>query len=293
MFARAYRDESDYAQMRALLKTIYARTGPPVYCAAGDLDWWRYTHSDPDAVRRVHLWFDDTGALAAFAWPTENQVDLMVHPDYSESNDRYIEWAEADHNSNPRRDPSKPFRVWSYAGDAARNRALEQRGYTRAEDCYVYHSQLLEREIAVPQLPSGYSIPNIDARDVPARVEAHRAAFAPSKMTEVKQRAVMRAATYRIELDLVVCAPSGDFAAYTIVWFDEANRAGTFEPVGCHPDHRRRGLATAVLVEGMRRLQKLGARVAHVGSHGDAGPAARLYAHAGFSLTDRNYAWEK
>lgn len=293
MFDRAYRNEKDYDQMRELLKTIYVRTGPPVYCTVGDLDWWRYTSSDSDVVRRVHLWFDDAGALVAFACPADDQVDLMVHPGYSEWNNRFVEWAEADHQANPARDSTKPFRVWSYAGDALRNRALEERGYTRAEDFFAFHSQGLDKEISAPELPSGYSIRNIDASDVPARVEVHRAAFAPSKMTEAKHHAVMRSLTYRAELDLVACAPGGGFGAYAIVWFDEANHAGIFEPVGCHPDHRRCGLATAVLREGMRRLQELGAHIAHVNSRGDMGPAAQLYARAGFSVTDRVYAWEQ
>jgi hypothetical protein len=45
--------------------------------------------------------------------------------------------------------------------------------------------------------------------------------------------------------------------------------------------------------EGMRRLVELGARSACVVSGGDAEPAGRLYASAGFTLLDRNYAWEK
>ncbi len=77
------------------------------------------------------------------------------------------------------------------------------------------------------------------------------------------------------------------------MWFDEANRVGVFEPVGCHPDFQRRGLAKAVMIEGLRRLQALGAQTACVLDwHDDVAPA-RLYDQMGFRELDRNYRWTK
>lgn len=55
-------------------------------------------------------------------------------------------------------------------------------------------------------------------------VAVHRNAFAPSRMTVEKYRRIMNAPTYRPDLDLVVVAPDGTFAAFCIVWFDEVNR---------------------------------------------------------------------
>jgi mycothiol synthase len=91
----------------------------------------------------------------------------------------------------------------------------------------------------------------------------------------------------------VVVAPDGTFAAFTIVWLDDANQIGLFEPVGCHPEHQRRGLASAVMLEGMRRLQQAGATVAHVLSAADDSPGAHLYRALGFEAVDRIYIWEK
>jgi ribosomal protein S18 acetylase RimI-like enzyme len=103
----------------------------------------------------------------------------------------------------------------------------------------------------------------------------------------------MDAPTYRADLDLVAVAPDGAFAAFGIVWLDIANRLGVFEPVGTHPAHRRQGLGQAILSEGMRRLQRLGARAVYVNSRGEDVAASRLYESVGFGLFDRNHAWKK
>ena len=50
---------------------------------------------------------------------------------------------------------------------------------------------------------------------------------------------------YRADLDCVVEAPDGSLVAYCLAWLDDANRVGELEPVGTHPDYRRRGLAVS------------------------------------------------
>jgi hypothetical protein len=133
----------------------------------------------------------------------------------------------------------------------------------------------------------------VGEEDLERRVDVHRDAFAPSKMTVEKHRDVMRSVTYRAELDLVVEAPDGSFAAYCLVWFDERNRFGLFEPVGCHATYRQRGLTKAVMFEGMRRLRKLGATTAYVNSLLGAEAASALYDSVGMLVLTENHAWVK
>ena len=66
--------------------------------------------------------------------------------------------------------------------------------------------------------------------DVISRVEAHRAAFAPSELTFKKYDRARRSWAYRPELDRVVCAPDGEVAAFCTAWLDEQNRAGLLDP---------------------------------------------------------------
>ena len=105
--------------------------------------------------------------------------------------------------------------------------------------------------------------------------------------------AVTRALTYRADLDLVVTAPDGSFAAFATVWYDPVNRHGLFEPIGTDPAQQRRGLASAAIVEGMRRLRDLGAETVQVSTGVKNLPANRLYEALGFHVVDRLMAWHR
>jgi predicted N-acetyltransferase YhbS len=289
--SRSYAGEDDYALMRRMLVETYARTGSPSYCTVGDLDWWRCTANDPDEITRARLWFDGE-RLAGFVWPGKEQVDLMVHPDYLACEPEMAAWAEGVWAA--RLPAPKHFHLWSWTGDARRNAWLAASGYRRTGEFLSFHDLDLTTYTPDVRLPAGYRVRNVRGEeDVAARVDVHRAAFHPSRMTVEKHRAVMQAPTYRPELDLVVEAPDGTFAAFTIVWLDTENCMGLFEPVGCRPSEQRKGLARAVMNEGLRRLQEAGARVAHVGSWMDDSAGAMLYKAIGFTLMDRVYMWEK
>jgi ribosomal protein S18 acetylase RimI-like enzyme len=61
--------------------------------------------------------------------------------------------------------------------------------------------------------------------------------------------------------------------------------------VGTHPDHQRRGLGKAVMAEGLRRAQRLGATLASVSSYSPAAHA--LYASAGFTDVELSEPWQR
>ncbi len=104
-------------------------------------------------------------------------------------------------------------------------------------------------------------------------------------------RNIQNAPLYRRDLDLLAAASDGSVASFCTVWFDDVNRAGVFEPVGTVPAHQRRGLGKALLCEGLRRLKKLGATMAYVGSYSPE--AGALYASVGFTEYDLSIPWIK
>jgi ribosomal protein S18 acetylase RimI-like enzyme len=113
-------------------------------------------------------------------------------------------------------------------------------------------------------------------------VALHRAAFATSTLTVAKYERLLEVPHYRFEDDLVVEAADGSLAAFALGWSDPRGAVAEFEPVGTHPDHRRRGLGAALIATGLHRFFAGGARIVQV--YADAGEAAAeaLYASVGF-----------
>jgi ribosomal protein S18 acetylase RimI-like enzyme len=293
---RFYEGEADYAAMRALIADSYRLSAPHADMMLGDLDWWRALLPEPETfLPRVPLWF--AGAtLGGFIWPAEGSGDAIVHPAHRAAAPLLLAYAEA-HLRKDADGGGQSLMQVSLESDAARNQLLAAQGFVRSDDFLASHVIDLAEPKPQPQLPHGFTIrdmagPVTDA-ELEARVNVHRAAFHPSKLTLAKYMAARRAPTYRPELDLVVMTPAGEFGAFTIVWYEPQNRTGLFEPVGCHPDFQRRGLGRAVLYEGLRRLRELGATRAHVNAWLDNSPGALLYRAAGFQLIDRFYEWHK
>ena len=287
---RLYATEADYGLLRAFLIESWALTGPPAYCTLGDLDWWRRTTNRPDVMSGVRLWLDEQGAVVGFNWQKPGTLDFFSHSRQRAVEGDQLDWAEA----RERDGGGQALTTWSMQRDAERVALLTERGYTRGERAFVHYQRDLDDELPAPELPPGYTLRHVHGEaDLEPRVAVHRDAFAPSRMTVEKHRAVMAAPTYRPDLDLVVVAPDRAFAAYCLVWLDSANQHGVFEPVGCLSAHRQRGLAAAVVRAGLRRLRALGATGATVLSHAAAVPANRLYQSLGFRELDRNVSWRR
>jgi ribosomal protein S18 acetylase RimI-like enzyme len=281
--------------MRGLIADSYRLEAPHANMLLGDLDWWRALLAEPETyLPTIPLWFSDE-MLIGFLWPAEGSGDIMLHPQHRAAEPLLLAYAEQ-HLCKAADEPSrKSLMQVSLESNARRNQLLGEHGFVRSNDFLASHVIDLTAVPSLPHLPPGYTLRNMDGQvtdaDLEARVNVHRAAFHPSKLTLQKYLAARNSLTYRPDLDIVAVAENGDFAAYCIVWFDPQNHTALYEPVGCHPLYQRRGLGRAVLYEGMRRLRELGATRAHVNSWLDDSPGALLYRAAGFQLIDRFYEW--
>lgn len=291
---RFYRDEADYTAMRRLIADSYKIAAPHAYMLLGDLDWWRALKAEPDAyLRTVPLWFaGDT--LVGFLWLGTGSGDSLLHPQHRDAEPLMLAYAE-EHLRQPAADGKPPSLMQSSLdSDTLRNTLLAEHGFVRSNDFLASNQWFLDGPPPPPQLPPGFAFSNMAVEyDYEARVQVHRAAFHPSRLTFDMYMRARQMPTYRPELDLVVVAPNGDLAAYTTLWFEPENCVALFEPVGCHPDYQRRGLGQALLHEGLRKLYELGATHAYVNSWLDNSPGALLYRAAGFRLIDRWYEWHK
>lgn len=298
-YTRLFQNEADYLLMRQLLIQTYPHVSPPLNLLVGELDWWRSTTNDPEQMSKVRLWFDDVGVLVAFVWPRSDQIEVMIHPNHRRLERQILPLAEAELAQSLKAKEAgsdkRSFHYWSYEHDHVRNAMLQECGYRRVEDEFLACHRIDLTDAPAPRpLPPGYTVRGFAGEgEIQSRVDAHRSAFHPSQMTVEKHRKVMASPTYRQALDIVCVAADGAIAACTIVWFDEVNRVGIFEPVACHADHQRKGLASAVMIEGLRRIQALGGTVAHVMSHREDSPGAHTYRSLGFEMIGRLYQWKK
>jgi len=188
--------------------------------------------------------------------------------------------------------------AWVNAEDAVHKDVLTRRGYVRSK----FLAEHMRRRSFTKPIPdaipqSGYTVRALDDEiELPARSWLSWMVFHPDEPDENYQgwewyKNVQRVPIYRRDLDIVAVAPDRELAAFCTVWFDDITCTAVFEPVGTHPNHQKRGLGKAVMSEGLRRAQKLGATLATVGSYGKAAHA--LYDSMGFTEFDLLEPWIK
>ncbi|HWQ84470.1 MAG TPA: GNAT family N-acetyltransferase, partial [Anaerolineales bacterium] len=142
---------------------------------------------------------------------------------------------------------SKAIRtMWISEHDSQLIAHLESRGFERDEYHMVYLQQSLAGTILQAQPPLGFRLCNVAGEhEAEQRAQVSYVTFQSSKPFDqylARYRRFMHSPAYALDRDLVVEAPDGQFAAFCIFWLDAINRTGYFEPVGVHPDFRRKGL---------------------------------------------------
>jgi ribosomal protein S18 acetylase RimI-like enzyme len=295
--SRAYRGDADLHPIKEFLMASAGTRPPHTYWHIGNLLWSMFYDTHYDACRDLRIWEDDRGSVLGFAWFDEpNTVELQVAPHLRGQGSLEVPmlaWA-AEH-ARTFQQPDEP-RLWTRAldNDAEYGALLLGQGFERGEALLVRMLQELDRPLPAAPLPAGWTVRHVGGEDeYEARVDLHREVWQPSRSTLEAYRWLRAAPGYRPELDLVAVAPDGTFASYCICWLDPVNKIGLFEPVGTRPAYRRQGLSTAVIIEGLRRLQAYGARTAFVSTGAQNDPAIKLYESTGFRIVSREYRYSR
>jgi len=300
--ARPFRDDADFWRVRELLIATYPITPTQwnwdIRHWDGQRSYGRDPALDPRWAERIHLWETEEGQLVGAVHPEDGgDAILQVHPDYRHIEDEMLTWAEA-HLALPTADGKKRqllVQVFDY--DTQRRCLLARRGYEPTSQGAISRRMRFGKRIPPqPELATGYALRTTrpDDQGHAQRVsDLLNAAFGRTCHTGQEYLSfTAHSPSFRSDLDLVAEAPDGSFAAYVGVTYDPANRRGIFEPVCTHPQHRRRGLAMALMLEGVHRLMALGATDAYVDT-GDAAAANALYDAVGFGEAYRGLIWRK
>jgi GNAT superfamily N-acetyltransferase len=301
---------SGRADLRAVQLLIQRQWRFTAFKHIGPLSWERCAHYGPAAHWPTMLWREGEEVLA-YGWINERDPDTLAfefdraRPDLREA---VFDWFERTATSNRLAIPVRDNRPDLIA-------ALTARGYVAAGDDEPFgliHRHDL-RALAPVRLPLGYrAFSMAEDFDLDKRVRAHRAAWDrisgregemldPARVAQRQAQsradfaALIETWPYRSDLDWVVEAPDGRWVASCILWYDEINGVGVFEPVGVDADERRRGFGAAVCLAALHQLRALGDREAQVGARGDAAyPVPRqVYQSIGFKPFARDLIFQR
>ncbi len=268
----------DLPAVLALVSHARASRDPRAYLHPGGLQWLLRRHGSAEFTARQ--WFDGD-ALAGFVIDDSGYVMVQGAPGTVEAHLRLVQLAEEGRRAQGH--AGVEVSVWEDDRELAAG--LRSLGYEPSAG-HEAGSELVLRiggETAAPTLPDGFEMRWLEPGMDDAYVELHRAAWstvAPSKYDATAHAAVMSMPQFDRTLVPVVVAPDGTLAAYCIAWFDPVTRTSEIEPLGTHPEYRRRGLARAVSLEAVRRSAERRAESVLVWGVGDHRTA--LYESAGF-----------
>ncbi|UCC45663.1 MAG: GNAT family N-acetyltransferase [Candidatus Zixiibacteriota bacterium] len=298
------RGDEDYWRCREFLREVFLLNDRHEKSwQVSRLDYWRWhgieNMGHGQLETDVFIWeANDAHIAAVLNREGPGSVFLQVHPAMQspELEEEMITVAEK-HLSIPSPPDRRRLHIWTDQHDRLRQSILTRRGYTKGHK--PEYQRRRPMSVPIPDVPvaSGYTIrPLGDVDEHPARSFVSWRAFHPDESDDQYQgwkwySNIQRAPLYRRDLDIVAVAPGGELASFCSIWFDDVTRSGTFEPVGTAPEHQKRGLGKAVMLEGLRRLKRIGATMAYVGSYGDAAHA--LYDSVGFTEYDLSERWIK
>jgi predicted N-acetyltransferase YhbS len=314
---RKYNPAVDFGRVRDFLVDSFSLTEKPLNWK---LERWNYTRyfitpmlvtegigePDLDAVadaiqlwnESTALWENEAGAVVGVVniehadknHPGWGEFFCQHHPDYEALLPDLLHFAE-EHLRN--REKDQVF-VPVYDYDEALIATLTAHNYYKNTEYTLWEAlYLVSKGVPSPNLPKGYRLRSM--ADMGSDIDKRRKAFGvgfnhpdprdwPSRLS---YEGLQQAPDYRSDLDIYVVAPDGEYASFCIAWWDATNKIASLEPVGTAPEHRRKGLARAAVMEAISRVADLGAERVFVGSDQE------FYLASGFELALPAHHWVK
>ena len=309
---RNYRTEEDYWRIREFLRQLTIINDRRKFnWHVSRWDYWIW-FGNPfigkmPLEEKVFIWETENGQIAAVLNPEDRgSVFLQIHPDFRapELEEEMVATAERRLTSNTFGKDGKPrIWIWSDSQDKALQEILTRHGFRRIDQAGEQERQCRRSlDGALPNVPpiQGYAIrPLGDGLELLERCYASGLGFHKDDINVARNnrdhpewyRAIQTAPLYRRDLDLIAVAADGSIASFCTIWFDDVTRTAYFEPVATVPAHQQRGLARALMIDGLHRLKRMGCKVAFVGGFSEA--AIALYSSVMGSEHDISEPWEK
>jgi len=223
----------------------------------------------------------------------EGQIYIQVHPEKEDIKENLLDYAEQTFRGKSTKDGRPYLAFFVNQHDHGLQALLKNRGYEKLQEFTEGHSRMvLDHPIPEVRLPEGFRLQSLAEENDFSKINQvlwrgfdHEG---PAPEEDVPNRKDMQAApNFRKELNIVAVAPEGHFVSYSGIWYVEDNQVAYVEPVATDPDYRRMGFGKAAVLECLRRVRALGARVAWVGSDQE------FYKAIGFRKMFDVYVWVK
>ena len=306
---RKYKQQ-DFLPIRDFLVDTYQIIGKPLNWR---LERWNYARyfvapmlgtygqgepSIEDSLKAIRFWEDTIGVwendeskivgVVSSENPELGQAFVQRHPQYTHLLAEMLDYAEATFTDKEK----STLKIQIYEYDEPLQALVQQRGYRQEAEHPEYDSVFVIKDLPEPKLPEGYVVRSMaQENDIELRREVFGRAFNHPDPAEwpsaFSYEELQKAPDYRKDQDLYIVGPDGEYVSCCIVWYDGKNKMGVLEPVGTHPDFRRKGFGREVVMEGIRRAAALGAEIVCVGS------GQRFYEAIGFQKKYVSFTWTR
>jgi GNAT superfamily N-acetyltransferase len=287
MYRHAFDPHQDVKELQAFLAEMRRQVAQAAYFQFGDLVWrMSYAPNRFDQARDIRVWDHKDGRLAGFVFyfgPDENS-EFFLQPELYDKPvaDEMVSWAMARGAAGN----ASFIETSCIEGDTAKADFLTRAGFELYGDVMVFMERDLDDVLPDDRLPEGYSIVSgADRPDLPS--------VTGRPLTHEAYQAVRHAPGYKDDLGLRVCYQDREIVSGCICWYDDLDTCGEFEPVGTSEEHRRKGLASAVMARTIKHLRRYDADVVYVRAVKDNVPAVHLYQKLGFRITNEDYGWRR
>ncbi len=298
--------EQDWWRVRNLLIESFSISGPGFNWELRRWEGTRFHREvtwDPSVFNNYQIWETSSGRLAGVALPEGDEINLLIHPDFREQIEEPMLTFSEERFAKENEQGQKQVQINIYEWDAVRRRLAEKHGFEKMPYGWITRWMRLGHQVLPkPQIAPGYTLrvthppssPDEHWADCQRMADVLNAGFNRPGFHQAQEyhNFMTQLPMFVNELNLVMVAPDGSFASHAALNYDSANRFAIFEPVCTHPDHRQRGLAKALMLEGLCRVREFGARIIEV-STGDADAANALYDSIGFTEYYKAYTWKK
>jgi len=254
----------------------------------------RQVLSLPHNQQTTRLWFAEAGELLGFAFVDVFRT-LRFELDWRQTTPtleaEIMAWGNACLTTTTTTAPASPLYATAHQADTVRLAYLARQGFIREADWVVHLERALALPIAPPQLAAGFTLRSVEGEPEAAELATlHREAFGTPHMTTERRLTLMRTAHYDPALDLVVVSAEGARAAYGLANVNPEENELTGQNAcyadlfATHPLYRGRGLARALLVTLLQRLQARGFAIAKLNTSSENGPMLQVATSAGFEI---------